>query len=72
MINREQITLSKSKFEQSCRTKAQANNNLHNIYFSRTPMVKNIIINFTGLVGLIHVQAGYEAVCFDRDLDRGR
>ena len=35
-------------------------------------MVKNIIINFTGLVGLIHVQAGYEAGCFDRDLDRGR
>ena len=72
MINREQITLSKNKFEQSCRTKAQANNNLDNIYFSRTSMMKNIIINFTGLAGLIHVHAEHEASCFNKDLTRGR
>ena len=36
--------------------------------FLRASMVANIITIFTGLADLIHVQAGHEAGCFNRDL----
>ena len=50
------LTLSKNKFQQTCRTKLQANNNLESIYLSRTSLVANIFWKFTGLVGLSHLQ----------------
>ena len=34
MVNREKINLSKNKFQQACRKKVQAKNNLENIYVS--------------------------------------
>ena len=64
------LTLNKNKFGQSCRTKVQANNNLDNIYISKISLGANI--KFTGLAGLIHVQARYEVGSFNRDLTRGR
>ena len=35
-------------------------------------MAINIITKFTGLAGLIHVQGGHEASCFNKDMARGR
>ena len=40
--------------------------------FLGTSMVTNIITIFTGLAGLIHVQAEYKVGCSDKDLTRGR
>ena len=39
--------------------------------FPKTSMVTNTITKFTGLPGLIHMQAGYEAGCFNSYLARG-
>ena len=39
--------------------------------FLKASMVTNIITIFTGLAHLIHVQAGHEAGCFNRNLTRG-
>ena len=72
MINRQQINKQINKFQQTCRTKLQANNNLENIYVSRTSLRANIFTKFTRLAELNHVQAGHEAGCFNRDLARSR
>lgn len=71
MINREQVTRSKNKFYQACRTTAETNNILQNFYVLRTSMVTNIFTKFTGLAGLIHMQAGHDVSCFNIDLTKG-
>ena len=40
--------------------------------FPKTSMLRNIITKFTSPAGLIHVMAGYEAGCFNRDMTSGR
>ena len=60
-----------STIQQCCRTTPQHNCILPNFVFLRVSMMTNIITIFTGLAGLIHVQTGHEASCFNRDLTRG-
>ena len=72
MTNREQLILSKNKFEQADRTTVQASNSLENIYVPRTSRVTNIFKKFTNLAGQNHSSDGHEAGCFNRDLTKGQ
>ena len=72
MTNREQLILSKNKFEQAGRTTVQASNSLESIYVPRTSRVTNIFKKFANLAGQNHSSDGHEAGCFNRDLTRGQ